>query len=42
MNTVRCHLKTAYARTGVAGQSELLRLVIATLRNLTDHRETGT
>jgi PAS domain-containing protein len=41
MNTVRYHLKTAYARTGVGRQSELVRLVIAALRDLTDHRESG-
>ena len=38
MNTVRYHLKTAYARTGVRRQSELVRLVIAALRDLTDHQ----
>jgi DNA-binding CsgD family transcriptional regulator len=39
MNTVRYHLKTAYARTGVGRQSELVRLVIAALRDLSDHRD---
>ena len=39
MNTVRYHLKTAYARTGARRQSELVRLVVAALRDLTDHRE---
>ncbi len=37
MNTVRFHLKTAYARTGVRRQSELLTLITAALRDLTDH-----
>jgi hypothetical protein len=41
MNTVRYHLKTAYARTGVKRQSELVRLVTAALRDLTDHRDSG-
>ena len=41
MNTVRYHLKTAYARTGVKRQSELVRLVTAALRDLTDHRDGG-
>ena len=41
MNTVRYHLKTAYARTGVRRQSELVRLVVTALRDLTDHREPG-
>jgi PAS domain-containing protein len=40
MNTVRFHLKTAYARTGVHRQSELVRLITAALRDLADHRET--
>ncbi len=31
-------LKTAYARTGVRRQSELVRLVTAALRDLADHR----
>jgi DNA-binding CsgD family transcriptional regulator len=38
MNTVRFHLKTAYARTGIRRQSELVRLVTAALRDLADHR----
>jgi hypothetical protein len=38
MNTVRYHLKAAYSRTGVRRQSELVRLVTAALRDLTDHR----
>lgn len=38
MNTVRFHLKTAYARTGVRRQSELVRLITAALRDLADHR----
>jgi PAS domain-containing protein len=38
MNTVRFHLKTAFARTGVRRQSELVRLVTAALRDLADHR----
>ncbi len=38
MNTVRYHLKTAYARTGTDGQSALMRLVTAALRDVTDHR----
>jgi DNA-binding CsgD family transcriptional regulator len=38
MNTVRFHLKTAYARTGAKRQSELVRLVTAALRDLADHR----
>jgi len=41
MNTVRYHLKTAYARIGVKRQSELVRLVTAALRDLTDHRNGG-
>jgi hypothetical protein len=41
MNTVRYHLKTAYARVGVKRQSELVRLVTAALRDLTDHRNGG-
>ena len=39
MNTVRYHLKTAFARTGVGRQSELVRLVIVALRDLSDHRD---
>jgi DNA-binding CsgD family transcriptional regulator len=39
MNTVRFHLKTAYARTGAKRQSELVRLITAALRDLADHRE---
>jgi DNA-binding CsgD family transcriptional regulator len=39
MNTVRFHLKTAYARTGVRRQSELIRRITAALRDLTDHRD---
>ncbi|MGH6734974.1 MAG: helix-turn-helix transcriptional regulator [Methyloceanibacter sp.] len=39
MNTVRFHLKTAYARTGTRRQAELLRLVTAALRDLADHRD---
>jgi DNA-binding CsgD family transcriptional regulator len=39
MNTVRFHLKTAYARTGVHRQADLVRLVIAALRDLGDHRQ---
>jgi DNA-binding CsgD family transcriptional regulator len=38
-NTVRFHLKTAYARTGVHRQSDLVRLVTAALRDMSDHRE---
>jgi hypothetical protein len=38
MNTVRFHLKTAYARTGAKRQSELVRLITAALRDLADHR----
>lgn len=38
MNTVRYHLKTAYARTGTRRQSELVRLVARALRDLSDHR----
>lgn len=38
MNTVRFHLKTAFARTGMRRQSELVRLVTAALRDLVDHR----
>jgi DNA-binding CsgD family transcriptional regulator len=38
MNTVRFHLKTAYARTGVHRPSDLVRLVIGALRDLGDHR----
>ena len=38
MNTVRYHLKTAVARTGVRRQTELVRLVTAALRDLADHR----
>ena len=38
MNTVRFHLKTAYARTGARRQSELVRLITAALRDLADHR----
>jgi hypothetical protein len=38
MNTVRFHLKTAYARTGVRRQSDLVRLITAALRDLADHR----
>lgn len=39
MNTVRFHLKTAYARTGVHRQSDLVRLITAALRDLSDHRQ---
>jgi PAS domain-containing protein len=39
MNTVRFHLKTAYARTGAKRQSELVRLITASLRDLADHRD---
>jgi DNA-binding CsgD family transcriptional regulator len=39
MNTGRFHLKTAYARTGVHRQSDLVRLITAALRDLADHRE---
>lgn len=39
MNTVRFHLKTAYARTGVHRQSDLMRLITVALRDLADHRE---
>lgn len=39
MNTVRYHLKTAYARTGVSGLTELVRLVTAALRDLADCRQ---
>jgi hypothetical protein len=38
MNTVRYHLRTAYARTGVRRQSELVRLISSALRDLDDHR----
>jgi hypothetical protein len=38
MNTVRFHLKTAYARTGVRRQSDLVRLITAALRDLAEHR----
>ena len=38
MNTVRFHLKTAYARTGVHRQSDLVRLVTGALRDLGDCR----
>ncbi|MEO5758653.1 MAG: hypothetical protein ABIQ51_17530 [Mesorhizobium sp.] len=41
MNTVRYHLKTAYSRTGVRRQSDLVRLVTTALRDLTDHRDIG-
>jgi hypothetical protein len=41
MNTVRFHLKTAYARTGARRQSELVRLVTAALRDLAGHRDGG-
>jgi PAS domain-containing protein len=41
MNTVRFHLKTAYARTGAHRQTELVRLIIAALRDLSDHRDTS-
>ncbi|MFA6157176.1 helix-turn-helix transcriptional regulator [Mesorhizobium sp.] len=41
MNTVRYHLKAAYARTGVGRQSELVRLVSTALRDLIDHRDDG-
>lgn len=37
MNTVRFHLKTAYARAGVHRQSDLIRLITAALRDLADH-----
>ena len=39
MNTVRFHLKTAYARTGVRRQSDLVRLITAALRDLAEHRD---
>jgi hypothetical protein len=39
MNTVRFHLKTAYARTGFRRQAELVRAVTAALRDLADHRQ---
>lgn len=39
MNTVRYHLKTAYARTGTHRQSELVGLVVAALRDLADSRQ---
>ena len=39
MNTVRYHLRTAYARTGVRRQSELVRLISSALRDLADHRD---
>ncbi len=39
MNTVRFHLKTAYARTGVHRQSDLVRIITAALRDLSDHRQ---
>ncbi len=38
MNTVRFHLKTAYARTGARRQGDLVRLITAALRDLVDHR----
>jgi DNA-binding NarL/FixJ family response regulator len=38
LNTVRFHLKTAFARVGVRRQSDLMRRVTATLRDLADHR----
>jgi hypothetical protein len=34
-------MKSAYARTGVRRQSELVRLVTAALRDLADHRDDG-
>ena len=37
MNTVRFHLKTAYARAGVHRQSDLIRLITAAHRDLADH-----
>jgi PAS domain-containing protein len=40
LNTVRFHLKTAFARVGVRRQSDLMRRVTAALRDLADHRET--
>jgi hypothetical protein len=39
MNTVHYHMKSAFARTGVRRQPELVRLVTAALRDLADHRE---
>jgi hypothetical protein len=39
MNTVRFHLKSAYARIGVRRQAELIRRVTAALRDLADHRD---
>jgi DNA-binding CsgD family transcriptional regulator len=39
MNTVRFHLKSAYARLGVRRQAELIRRVTAALRDLADHRD---
>lgn len=41
MNTVHYHMKSAYARTGVKRQSELVRMVTAALRDLADHRDEG-
>jgi hypothetical protein len=38
MNTVRFHLKTAYARTGARRQGDLVRLVTTAMRDLADHR----
>lgn len=38
MNTVKFHLKTAYARTGTRRQSELMRMIATALRDLLDHR----
>lgn len=38
VNTVRFHLKSAFARTGVHRQSEIVRMATAALRDLADHR----
>jgi hypothetical protein len=37
MNTVRFHLKSAFARMGVRRQSDLVRMATAALRDLTDY-----
>jgi DNA-binding CsgD family transcriptional regulator len=38
MNTVHFHLKTAFLRTGTHSQTQLMKLAVAALRDLLDHR----
>jgi DNA-binding CsgD family transcriptional regulator len=38
MNTVHFHLKIAFLRTGTHSQTQLMKLAVAALRDLLDHR----